>query len=120
MECMRNSKPLPGAIVLLLFWAFPGHGAYAQDSDPTAQSTDTYEEHCGACHGYDGVPILPGAPSFADGERLGKTDAELLKSIADGKGEIMPSWSEALSEEQRIAVLRYVRKLASIRAGGVE
>ena len=64
--------------------------------------------------------MLPGAPSFANGERLEKADAELLQSIAEGKGEIMPSWSEVLSEEQRIAVLRYVRKLAGIRVRGVE
>ena len=120
MGCTQNYKPVLGAIALLLFWVFPGSDTYAEDTDLATQSTATYEEHCGACHGYDGVPMLPGAPSFAAGERLEKADAELLKSIAEGKGEIMPPWSEVLSEEQRIEVLRYVRKLAAIQAGSAE
>ncbi len=64
------------------------------------------------CHGYDGVPILPGAPNFSIGERITeKKDAELLQSISQGKG-TMPPWEGILSEQEQMSVLRYSRHIA--------
>lgn len=81
------------------------------DDDSMALGMELYEEFCGACHGYDGTALLPGAPSFSNGERLEKTDAELLKSIMDGKGDIMPAWNDLLSDEECESVLHYVRSM---------
>ena len=96
----------------MLASVIPVNDIGAQDADATTLGRDTYEEFCGACHGYDGVPLLPGAPAFSKGERLEKPDAELLRSIGEGKGDLMPPWKDILSAEERVAILRYVRGMA--------
>jgi mono/diheme cytochrome c family protein len=70
---------------------------------------EVYDAYCGACHGFDGVPLLPNTPNFAIGERLEKSDDELLKSIRDGKGKIMPGWLGILSDEECEAVLGSIK-----------
>lgn len=70
-----------------------------------------YQDNCAACHGYDGIPLLPGAANFAKGERLDKADTELLQIINLG-GEDMPPWEDILSDMEQREVLRYVRVLA--------
>ena len=111
MRCTRNKKALPGALTLMFFGLIPGNDTVAQDTDAATQGRDIYEEFCGACHGYDGVPLLPGTPSFSNGERLEKTDVELLKSIMEGKGDIMPAWEDILSEDECVDILLYVRSM---------
>lgn len=85
----------------------------AQVDDALTLGRDTYDEFCGACHGYDGKPLLPGTPAFVNGERLEQSDTVLLKSIRDGKGDLMPSWGDVLTEDERIAILAYVRIIAA-------
>ncbi len=70
---------------------------------------DLYESYCGACHGYDGTPLLPNVPNFANGERLEKPDGELLNSIRAGKGKTMPSWLGILDDEDCENVLEFIR-----------
>ena len=111
MRCTQNKKMVLGAMTLMFFWVIPCNDTYAQDVDSTTQGRDIYEEFCGACHGYDGVPLLPGAPSFSKGERLEKTDVELLKSIREGKGDIMPAWQDVLSDDECESILNYVRSM---------
>lgn len=69
---------------------------------------EIFHERCAACHGVDGVPILPGTPEFAKGERLDKSDEELLKTIMHGKDQ-MPAWKETLSTQQCKDALTYVK-----------
>ena len=116
MRCMQNEKTVLGAIMLMFFWAIPCNDTCAQDADAATPGRDIYDEFCGACHGYDGVPLLPGAPSFSKGERMEKTDAELLKSISEGKSDIMPAWQDILSDDERMDILHYVRSMAGSKA----
>ena len=111
MGCTLTQKTVPYAMAILLFWLIPCNDTVAQD-DAAAEGRDIYEEFCGACHGYDGTALLPGAPSFSNGERLEKSDAELLKSIMEGKGDIMPGWGDTLSEDECETILLYVRSMA--------
>lgn len=71
---------------------------------------EIFHEKCAACHGVDGVPILPGTPEFAKGERLDRSDEELLSVIMHGKDQ-MPAWKETLSKQQGKDVLAYVRAI---------
>lgn len=70
----------------------------------------TYQDYCAACHGYDGVPILPGAANFLKGEVRDKPDAELLAVIREGR-EDMPPWEGIIDEAMQMDALRYVRLL---------
>ena len=76
-----------------------------------ASGEKTYRLYCVACHQPDGHGIPGGAANFVDDKtRLAKSDAELLKSIANGidaKG--MPTFEAILSVPQRRAVLAYIR-----------
>ncbi len=69
-----------------------------------------YQDNCAACHGYDGVPLLPGAANFALGEKLNKSDSELLEIINMG-GENMPPWEDILTDAEQHQVLSYLRVL---------
>jgi len=89
-------------------WPNPARGA---DTPDLAAGQEIFEEFCAACHGFDGTRIIPQAPNFSDGESLEKEDPELLASIRDGKGDIMPLWSSDLNEQQMLDVLGYIRTL---------
>ncbi len=86
-------------------------GASETDFAALNDARDIYQTNCAMCHGYDGIPILPGAPNFASGERLDRPDTELIVSIRDGR-ETMPPWRAVLSEQEQIAVLAYTRLIA--------
>ncbi len=75
---------------------------------------DLYQASCAACHGFDGTPIMPGIPNFSRGERLEKSDQELLASVQNGQqsesgGVAMPPWKGTLSDEEMLGVLNYIR-----------
>ncbi|MBI5286107.1 MAG: cytochrome c [Deltaproteobacteria bacterium] len=70
-----------------------------------------YHERCAVCHGIDGNAVLPLSPSFAKGERLDKTDEELLQTIRHGKN-MMPAWKEILTDDELKEVLMYARVVA--------
>ena len=86
-------------------------GASPEDMERNEKARALYHENCAMCHGYDGVPILPGAPNFVDGDRLDKKDHDLLKTLQDGKAD-MPGWKEVLSATEQSDVLTYVRGIA--------
>ncbi len=70
----------------------------------------TYMSFCAGCHGFNGVATYVGAPSFALAERMDKSDAELLRTIAHGHG-AMPNWENKFSRQQLIGALSFVRTL---------
>ena len=102
---MSRHVRLPPAILALtgLIILFLG-GQCIADS-----GRDIYESHCGACHGLEGKPILPNVPNFAEGERMNKSDTELLSAILLGKGFLMPSWEGVLTEQDCKIVLQFIR-----------
>jgi len=109
------ARLIEGLIALALIYVSGIGMAYAKDGaiskvdiDALNEARDIYHANCAMCHGYDGVPILPGAPNFASGERLDKPDPELLASIRDGR-ETMPPWGDALSDGEQLSVLAYTR-----------
>lgn len=69
-----------------------------------------FQAKCAACHGKDGKAVLPGAPSFAKGERMEKPDSALKVSITNGLN-TMPPFKGVLSDSQIGDLLAYVRKL---------
>ena len=73
-----------------------------------SSAQEVYEDNCAACHGYDGVPMLPGAANFALGEKLEGSDSELLTIILDGNGD-MPGWRDDLTLGEQKAGLAYIR-----------
>lgn len=109
------SSVLASAIVslgMLTLPAGPGvadpSGAGPDGLERMAAARATYEANCAACHGYDGIPMLPNAANFTNGNGVEKADAELRQIIAEGKGD-MPPWQDILSHPEQIAVLAYIK-----------
>lgn len=83
------------------------------------EDADAFGTFCAGCHGRLGLAAHPDAPDFARGERLEKSDVELLRTIRDGHGQ-MPEWSDKLPPAARLAALRYARRLqAEFRHGTI-
>jgi mono/diheme cytochrome c family protein len=76
-----------------------------------ASGEKTYRLYCVPCHQPDGRGIPGGAANFRDDKtRLAKSDADLLKVIADGNDQKgMPAFGAIATVAQRKAVLAYIR-----------
>jgi mono/diheme cytochrome c family protein/uncharacterized membrane protein len=79
-----------------------------------------YRLHCVKCHGADGTgrgvrDSLPRIPDFTDASwQAGRSDAQLLASILDGKGTAMPPVRGKISEEQARGLIAYIKSFAPI------
>jgi mono/diheme cytochrome c family protein len=92
--------------------AAPTEPAAPADAN-TVDGRAVYMQYCVACHGVDGKGNGGLAASFVDDPaRLAKPDAELIKSIKEGKqGAVgmMPPWGGTLNDVQISAVVAYIR-----------
>lgn len=66
--------------------------------------------HCAACHGVNGIPVVPNAPAFAMRERLDQPDFVLMQSVKMGKN-TMPPFFGLLQDMEIADILQYVRTL---------
>ncbi|MGA6826913.1 c-type cytochrome [Nitrospira sp. NS4] len=101
-----------------VFFGVTGEG----QAEPKAERGDAargktlFARNCAGCHGPegggDGYRLLgPDPANLTSPSTRQKSDAELLKTIHDGKPN-MPAWKGNLSEKQSRDVLAYVRTLA--------
>ena len=86
----------------------------------TRRGRAIFKSACVACHGKDGTGrgilarlIRIAMIDFTISENMkGMSDEELVKLIREGKGDYMPSWRGALSDDEITDVASYVRLLA--------
>ena len=117
---MKRSWMLGAATVgcvsgLLFGTVAQSHAETKGKSDDVARGKILFVRNCSGCHGPqgkgDGYRILgPDPANLTAPSTTKKSDADLLKTIHDGKPN-MPSWKAHLSEEQSRNVLAYVRTL---------
>jgi mono/diheme cytochrome c family protein len=84
-------------------------------SGDVARGKTLFVRNCASCHGPqgkgDGYKLLgPDPANLTSPSTTKKSDADLLKTIHDGKPN-MPPWKVHLSENQSRDVLAYVRTL---------
>jgi mono/diheme cytochrome c family protein len=87
----------------LVFGVIGGFGVtlFATQEHPS----ELFKQYCAKCHGEDGKADTPKgkqmkARNFTDAEwQSGESDAELIKSVTEGKDD-MPPWGKKLSKEQ--------------------
>ncbi len=104
MHYLIGNKILVSGCVLTL--AVLKIGSASADS-----GQELYESNCAACHGDDGTPLLPGTPVFSKGERLDKSDEQLMKSISHGIN-VMPPWDGILNRREMKDCLEHLKALA--------
>lgn len=73
-----------------------------------ARGQRLFNLHCAACHGVNGLPVVPNAPSFAMRERLDQPDMMLMQSVKMGKN-TMPPFFGVLKDAEIIDILQYIR-----------
>jgi mono/diheme cytochrome c family protein len=81
---------------------------------PPPDGAALFAARCAKCHGPDGrgTPkyLKKGQKDFTDVKwQKSRTDAQLTKAIADGKGDFMPAWKEKLSVEEIKALVDQIR-----------
>jgi mono/diheme cytochrome c family protein len=70
---------------------------------------EIYQSNCVACHGEDGRSMILGAANFSDQRFMAnKSPSDLYVSVTQGQGS-MPAWQARLSQDDRWAVIDYVR-----------
>lgn len=88
------------------------------DSEFNFAGRKTFKMFCAGCHGFDGMAMYPGAPSFLMGERLHRSNDDLKRTVLKGKN-MMPSWEDVLSESRVDDVLFYLRAIALMSRYGL-
>jgi len=91
----------------------------AADDAVLERGRQIFEQRCVECHGAEGrgdgikAPFLSPRPgNLVSAAVSAKSDRDLLKVIANGRTRTaMPAWKDQLSEEDQLAVLRYIRSL---------
>lgn len=118
---MNNSLPPQGspigalrhirtAVVCLAFYCGVHSPApvAADRGGPGLTGADVFMRYCAGCHGFDGFAEYPLAPSFSMGQRLHKSDPELLRSVLSGR-HAMPYWQNKLSIDMLQRAIVYLR-----------
>ncbi len=72
-----------------------------------------FAQQCASCHGADGKgDQAQGAPNLTDGIWLfGGDRVTLQETITNGRGGVMPAWTDRLTNEQIVALSIYVHTL---------
>ena len=112
---------IPG---LLSFCAHPvfaldqGSGLPVDQTAVSVPGSEVFLKYCAGCHGFDGFAEYEHAPSFSMGERLHKSDPELLRSVVDGR-HAMPYWENKLTDEMALAAIAYLRVMEQRHRSGL-
>ena len=89
--------------------------------DVTARAitgSEVFLNYCAGCHGFDGFAVYEQAPSFSMGDRLHKSDEELLRSVLAGK-HAMPYWQNKLSNDMFRSAIAYLRVMQQRYSSGL-
>lgn len=107
----QSSAPTPEAA------AAAAGGAGPASRPTTTDGKVLFVTYCAKCHGLTGLGDGPSVGSLRVQAGLNltilgsKSDEEIFTTISGGKGTEMPPWELILSEEQRQALVKYVRTL---------
>jgi mono/diheme cytochrome c family protein len=110
---------------------FPGTSPERKKAVPAAETAETaarlriatgmYRQYCLTCHGADGrgqemKASMPTMPDFTNrGWQEGVNNPQLMLSILDGKGTLMPAFRGRVAEDQAQDLVAYVRAFGPLR-----
>ncbi len=82
---------------------------FSTSAETLALGRSLYEANCAACHGEDGVGKVLGAADFTDLHFVdNRAPRDFYLTVTQGKGS-MPAWQGRLSQDERWAVIDYLR-----------
>src|SRR6266852_550769 len=109
---LKNPALLPAmTFVLLLVALLPSRAA-----EGNGAGASVYKAKCVTCHGQDGSGNTPVGKSLQTADLRSpevqkKSDAELIGSVSEGKGN-MPAFKGNIADDEIHAVVMFVRTLA--------
>jgi len=119
--CLAQSSKSGSRVKLLGLVLCISYQADVLAEDETAQAiagSNIFLKYCAGCHGFDGFAVYEQAPSFSMGERLHKSDEELLGSVLAGK-HAMPYWKDKLSDDMFRSAIAYLRVMLDRSSSGL-
>jgi mono/diheme cytochrome c family protein len=82
---------------------------FSTNAETLAIGKSIYDSNCAACHGTDGVGKVLGAADFTDLRFMDdRAPRDFYLTVTQGKGS-MPAWQGRLSQDERWAVIDYLR-----------
>ena len=82
---------------------------FSTTAETLAAGKNIYEANCTACHGDNGVGLVLGAADFTDLRFMDdRAPRDFYLTVTQGKGS-MPAWQGRLSQDERWAVIDYLR-----------
>jgi len=82
---------------------------FSTTPDTLAIGKSIFETNCAACHGDNGVGTVLGAADFTDLRLMDdRAPRDFYLTVTQGKGS-MPAWQGRLSQDERWAVIDYLR-----------
>jgi mono/diheme cytochrome c family protein len=111
---MRSQR----AFALSVYSGDPRVAAMEEKEPKRPVAHGIYTKFCLACHGTDGKAKemkekMPTIPDFTDRKwQDGVSNVQLIVSILEGKGTLMPPYQAALNEDQVRDLVGYVRDFA--------
>ncbi len=82
---------------------------FSTRAETLARGRQIYETNCAACHGADGTGKVLGAADFTDLRLVdNRAPRDFYLIVTQGKGS-MPAWQGRLSQDERWAVIDYLR-----------
>jgi cytochrome c oxidase cbb3-type subunit 3 len=88
----------------------PSSNPYRGDAAAIAKGAEVWNQICVACHLPQGTGLV--GPSLVDGYwKYGNSDAELFRTVSEGRPLGMPPWGAALGSEKIWQVLAFVETL---------
>ncbi len=104
-----NAMPLRQVLAATVLALGAGVPSLAPAAD-VMKGGQLYSVHCAACHGRNGMSVVPNAPSFGRGERMMQPDMVLLTSVRSGRN-AMPGFLGMLSDREILDIIAYLRTL---------
>jgi len=117
MSRVKTFKIAAASAFAALTLGVMSNGAPAVDREVSlavADGNSVFGAKCALCHGKDGHGLpswrAKGQPDFTEAQwQSGRTDAQIVETIKNGKGKNMPSFRGKLSDEEVNAVVGKVR-----------
>jgi mono/diheme cytochrome c family protein len=115
---------LPAAVLLAALQprgdAFAAPAArVTEPAAPAPETVGLYRQYCLTCHGANGKgtemrPAMPTIPDFTNRAwQESVSDVQIIVSILEGRGALMPPLRDRLTEEQVRGLVPYVRAFAA-------
>lgn len=94
-------------LITLLATTMIAGNAWALDK---MRAKSNYDRYCAACHGFNGMSVMPDAPHLRMNEGLLQTDLQILDKLKRGSSR-KPPMSGILSDQDLLEVISYSRTL---------